>query len=166
MMRVAILVASAALLSFSGAASVPGPAQPRFYVMRHLNRTADGDSLNAAGRDNACRLERWLRNRQLAAIYTSDFARAIDTARPTASSRHIVAATRGNVASLIAAARAAPQPVLVVGNSLSVQRLMGGLGGTPPPDPPFDFGKIWTIWSDGRTTLDILPSDGPGCPKG
>ena len=138
-------------------------AVPRYYVMRHLERTAQGDSLNQAGRANACRLARWFAKRPLAAIRTSRFARAVQTAKLVAVARGITPATSGTVVGLVASARAAGKPVLVVGNSLSVERLIQGLGGKPPPDPPFNFGRIWTIWSNGRTTLERLPQNGTGC---
>jgi hypothetical protein len=80
--------------------------QPRFYIMRHLNRTRKGDSLSQAGLDNACRLARWFTGKPLTAIYFRDFARTADTAKRIAQERGITSRPFANTTDLISALRA------------------------------------------------------------
>jgi hypothetical protein len=84
---------------------------------------------------------------------------------PTSVARKIAASSLKTTVKLIASAKAARGPVLVVGNSLSVQEIVAGLGGTPPTEIPFNFRKVWMIGRDGGTVVGEIPGTGPGCSK-
>jgi phosphohistidine phosphatase SixA len=129
--------------------------------MRHLDRIDQPcDALSVRGQEAARRLAAWFANKPLATISTSRFDRAIDTAKPTAALCKVSSSQHDNVRLQIAFAQAAAKPVLVVGNTFSVRRLILGLGGKPPDEDPKSFGRIWTIRSDGQTTLNVLPQEG------
>ena len=147
----------------SARASDPAVDRPRFYIMRHLDRTLNGDSLSPAGLENACRLARWFARKPLAAVYIRNFARTAATAEPTASERGITVRRFDKTADLIGALRTSRGPVLAVGNSDNLQQIIKGVGGVPPKDVSY-FRWIWTVYENGRTTLDRMPDTGPGCP--
>jgi len=151
------------ILAAPDVASARAGDLPRYYIMRHLDRTLNGDGLSAAGRENACRLARWFVGRELAAIYIRKFARTAATAEQTAAEHGIKVREFDRTVALVDALRTSRGPVLAVGNTDNVQQVIRGVGGTPPKDVS-NFRWVWIVRANGRTTVDRVPDTGPGCP--
>lgn len=132
-------------------AAAPALAKdPPIYVTRHYDTPAgerDPDLL-AQGKARAEALARWFKGRTLKAIYVSDFKRTRQTAAPLAAKRGITPETYDprDTPAILARARAARAPVLIVGHSNTVPDIVAQLGGERPAELKHeDFGDIWTI---------------------
>lgn len=123
---------------------------PPIYVTRHYDTPAgerDPDLL-AQGKARAAALARWFKGKKLKAIYVSDFRRTRQTAAPLAAERGITPETYDprETPAIVARARAAKAPVLIVGHSNTVPDIVTQLGGERPAELKHeDFGDIWTI---------------------
>lgn len=160
--RLAWVAGAVSLLA--GPVLAEGAGVPQAYVMRHLDRTKGGDSLKKPrGFNNACRLARWFRERPLAAIHVARFRRARQTAEPTARVKGLTLQPFQTTDAGVAAIRRSPRPMLVVGNTRTVQKLVAAAGGKPPPQEPTGFGRIWIIYPSGKTIKADLPTYGPAC---
>jgi broad specificity phosphatase PhoE len=154
-MRLLALLA-AALAALAACATTPAPAEPVFYVMRHLDTPAgerDPD-LTAQGQRRAALLADWFRTEQPAVIYVSDFRRTRQTAAPLAARLGLtpIVYDPGDTPALIARVRAGPLPALIVGHSNTVPDIVAALGGTrPAPLVHADFGDVWRIGPEGET---------------
>lgn len=145
-----LLLALAALLAFPASAQ-----ETPIYVTRHYDTPAgqpDPD-LTAQGKTRADQLAAWFYGRTLKAIYISDFKRTRQTAAPLAAAVGVTPETYDprDTAAIVARAKAAGGPVLIVGHSYTVPDIVEQLGGKrPDPLKHEDFGDLWTI-DGGRT---------------
>jgi broad specificity phosphatase PhoE len=132
------------------------------HVVRHFDTPAgerDPDLL-ATGHARARALVKWFRGKRLRAIYVSDFRRSRQTAAPLARARRIAVQTYDprDTPAIVARARAAGVPVLIVGHSNTVPDIVEQLGGTRPADLHHpDFGDIWTVEAGRATVARIEP---------
>ena len=155
MLKLWLLAALAAL------AAVPALAQPTVYVMRHLEKAADGNdpALSPLGRRNAARLPALLGATPPDAIYVSTTRRARETAAPLATALRLTPEEYNprDTPALIARVRAETGTVLIVGHSNTVPEIVAALGGARPADIPEErFGDIWRVDPDGTTTRFII----------
>ena len=153
----------ALLLALLPALAHAQPAAHSVYVLRHLNTPAgeaDPDLL-PEGRATAIALadlmetDRFQDANRPVAIYVSDYRRTRQTAAPTAArlALNVTIYDPRDTAALIARVRAEPGPVLIVGHSNTVPDIVAALGGTrPAPLVHEDFGDLWIVEPDGRTT--------------
>ncbi|MCP3728922.1 histidine phosphatase family protein [Sphingomonas sp. MG17] len=154
-----LLIAALAALLCAGFA--PPQAAP-VYVTRHYDTPAgerDPDLL-PAGTARADKLAKWFRGKKLAAIYVSDFKRTRQTAAPLAAIRGIVPEPYDprDTPAIVARARAAGKPVLIVGHSNTVPDLVQQLGGQRPADLKHeDFGDLWTVRGGKAKHVKIEP---------
>lgn len=132
-------------------AAAPALAKdPPIYVTRHYDTPAgerDPDLLSP-GKARAEALAKWFRGKKLKAIYVSDFKRTRQTAAPLATERGIVPEVYDprDTPAIVARARAAKAPVLIVGHSNTVPDIVQQLGGERPADLQHeDFGDVWTV---------------------
>lgn len=136
-----------------------GPA-PTYYVMRHLNTpagAADPD-LTAEGRRNAELLANRFVDEPPAAIFVSTAKRAQQTAAPLAAKLGITPRIYdpADTAGLIAEVLKEPPPVLIVGHSNTVPDIVAAFGGQRPgPLAHDDFGDIWKVAGERRTTTRL-----------
>lgn len=125
------------------------------YVTRHYDTPAgetDPD-LTPQGKARASQLAAWFYGRTLKAIFVSDFKRTRQTAAPLAATLDLTVETYDpkDIPGIVARAKAAGGPVLIVGHSNTVPDIVQQLGGDRPGDLKHeDFGDLWTI--TGRTT--------------
>lgn len=123
---------------------------PPIYVVRHYDTPAgerDPDLL-PPGKARAEALVKWFRGKKLKAIYVSDFKRTRQTAAPLATERGITPEVYDprDTPAIVARARAAKAPVLIVGHSNTVPDIVQQLGGERPADLQHeDFGDVWTV---------------------
>lgn len=141
-------------------------AAPRtIYVMRHLERDAGRDpDLNAVGAANAQRLAGWFRRERPRAIYVTPYRRAQQTVAPLAKALGIepVEYDPNAPEKMLATARAGKGPVLIVGHSNTVPKLVQALGG-PRWERDLadtDYGRIWVL-RRGRLTVAELSAAQP-----
>ena len=134
------------------AALLAGAAQAKpatIYVMRHLERDAGNDpGLNATGAAHAEQLAAWFRRDKPKAIFVTPYRRARETVAPLAAKLGISPTDYDpqQQDKLIEAARAVKGPVLIVGHSNTVPKIVQALGGPESPDlPDSDYGRIWIV---------------------
>ncbi|TMJ19721.1 MAG: histidine phosphatase family protein [Alphaproteobacteria bacterium] len=155
-----LLIAALAAL-----AAVPALAQPTVYVMRHLEKAEGNDpALSPLGRRNAARLPALLGGARPGAIYVSATRRARETAQPLAISLGLSPKTYDprDTPALIARVRAETGTVLIVGHSNTVPEIVAALGGARPADiPETQFGDLWRVAPDGRTTRSRIDQSPP-----
>jgi broad specificity phosphatase PhoE len=154
----------AALLVLAAAAcatTAPGPAQPSWYVMRHLQKAQGQDpALSAEGASKAERLASWFAVDPPAAIYVSTTRRARETAAPVAARLGVSVKEYDprDTPGLVARVKAEAGTVLVVGHSNTVPEIVAQLGGARPADlAETDYGDIFRVRRDGsaeRLRLD------------
>jgi broad specificity phosphatase PhoE len=136
--------------------AVPALAQPTVYVMRHLEKAEGNDpALSPLGTRNAARLPALLGATPPDVIYVSKTRRARETAAPLATALGLEPKDYENTdtPALAARVRAEAGTVLIVGHSNTVPEIVAALGGTRPADiPETQFGDIWRVDPDGRTT--------------
>jgi len=153
-----------------------GPASTTVFVVRHAEKAATPEDppLSAGGEARAEALARVLADAGISAIFTSQFARARETAQPLADSlalpvtvvplsREDLPASLAELAGRIRR-RHAGQRVLVVGHSNTVPELIGALGGENVPplgDDDYDDLFIVTAGSDGRADWIVLHYGAP-----
>lgn len=150
-MRIVQLVLGAVSLLAAACASVsPVASGPDIYVMRHLQKAAQGPdpALSEEGQANAVRLADWFGEDPPSAIYVSSTRRAQMTAAPLAAKLGVVPKTYNpsDTAALVQSVKAEPGTVLIVGHSNTVPDIIEQLGGARPADIADDrFGDIWRI---------------------
>lgn len=136
--------------------------QPAIYVTRHYDTPAgerDPDLL-PIGQARAARLAKALAGKRIAIIYVTDFKRTRQTAAPLATARRIPVETYDprDTPAIVARAKAAGRPVLVVGHSNTVPDIVEQLGGKRPADLKHeDFGDLWTLNGGAVTHRKIAP---------
>jgi phosphohistidine phosphatase SixA len=152
----------ALLPALAACATTPPPAQPTYFVMRHLH-TPQGErdpDLTAQGQAAAARLAQLFTRERPAIIYVSSFKRSQQTAAPLAARLGLtpVIYDPADTPGLVARVRAGPWPVLIVGHSNTVPDIVQQLGGTRPADLTHpDFGDLWRISADGTTVRSRIP---------
>ncbi|WP_343519568.1 phosphoglycerate mutase family protein [Sphingomonas sp.] len=143
------LVALLSMLCAAGALAGQAEEAP-IYVTRHYDTPAgqpDPD-LTPQGKARADQLAAWFYGRTLKAIYVSDFKRSRQTAAPLAAAVGVTPETYDpkDTPAIVARAKAAGGPVLIVGHSNTVPDIVQQLGGKRPDDLVHeDFGDLWTI---------------------
>jgi broad specificity phosphatase PhoE len=136
--------------------------QPTIYVTRHYDTPAgerDPDLL-PAGKARADRLAKALAGKRIAIIYVTDYKRTRQTAAPLAAARSIPVEIYDarDTPGIVARAKAAKRPVLIVGHSNTVPDIVEQLGGKRPADLKHeDFGELWTIRGAKAASVLITP---------
>lgn len=150
-----LILAAAAVLG--ACVSAAPQAEPVFYVMRHLHKSAEPQDpgLTDQGRACAARLAEALADVRIGAIFASGTRRAQETAAPLAQ-RIGVAVTSydpRNTPALVEQVRATAGSVLVVGHSNTVPDIVAGLGGArPEPIDESRYAELWQVARSGGAT--------------
>lgn len=107
------------------------PLPTTFFIVRHAEKDAQ-ENLNQVGKDRAKALQRFLANQNIKAIYSTDFARTRDTAKPTADVAKVtVQKYEPNPKKAWFEKLRTKHPgqnVLIVGHSNTVVPIVNGLG--------------------------------------
>jgi len=133
------------------------------YLVRHAEKQVVGEDpgLNEAGRKRAVELARLLQDAGIEVIYSTDFARTLQTAAPLAEQLgltvHIYEWER--IRELAAGMLRNGGRYLVVGHSDTTPELVGILGGDPGPpiDEVTEYDRLYlvTIGIDGNVTTEM-----------
>jgi broad specificity phosphatase PhoE len=120
------------------------------YVTRHYDTPAGekDPELLPQGTARAGQLAAWFYGRTLKAIYVSDFKRTRQTVAPLAAALGVTPETYDprDTPAVVARAKAAGGPVLIVGHSNTVPDIVEQFGGKRPADLAHaDFGDLWVI---------------------
>lgn len=135
---------------------------PTIYVTRHYD-TPEGErdpDLLPQGQQRAAQLAKWFAGKKLKLIYVSDFKRTRQTAAPLATAKQITPETYDprDPAAIVARARTAKGPVLIVGHSNTVPELIERLGGPRPAELRHeDFGSLWKLRGKRVEQVRIAP---------
>ncbi|HEX8467939.1 MAG TPA: phosphoglycerate mutase family protein [Allosphingosinicella sp.] len=147
------LAALLLLMTAACATTASEPAEPSWYVVRHLQKAEGQDpALSAEGARNAERLATWFNKDRPAAIYVSTTRRARDTAAPLAARLGIAVKDYDprDTPGLLARVKAEAGTVLIVGHSNTVPEIVARLGGSRPADlAETDYGDIFRVRRDG-----------------
>lgn len=155
------LAALLCMLSSAGALAGQSEEAP-IYVTRHYDTPAgqpDPDLL-PQGKARAEKLAAWFYGRTLKAIYVSDFKRSRQTAAPVATMLDASVETYDpkDTPAIVARAKAAGGPVLIVGHSNTVPDIVQQLGAARPGELKHeDFGDLWTIENGSSERTKIEP---------
>ncbi len=134
-------------------------------LVRHAEKAAEPANdppLTAEGRARAQALWRAVKDAGINAVITTQLARTVQTAAPTASQLHltgeVVQAGGATHPVEVAAAvkRHAGQTVLVVGHSNTIPAIIAALGAPEPPaicDPEYDGLYVVQLDASGKATL-------------
>jgi phosphohistidine phosphatase SixA len=150
------LMTIAAAMMLAACVTAPETPAPAFYVLRHLNTPAGerDPELLPEGARAAAVLPARLAAHPPRAIFVSDFRRTRQTAAAVAARWGLtpIVYNPADTPALVAQARAAPGPVLIVGHSNTVPDVVEQLGGPRPAALAHpDFGDLWIIAPDGAT---------------
>jgi broad specificity phosphatase PhoE len=133
--RLALPLATLLVALWSTFVGVPAArAQDAIFLVRHAERQdASSDSpLSADGRARAARLAAMLRDARIGAIYVTQWARTLETAKPLAASLKLepIQTPAGETTTLVAKIRAAGAHarVLVVAHSDTVPEILKAFG--------------------------------------
>jgi phosphohistidine phosphatase SixA len=150
MMKIGALMTLLAAAMLAGCATTPPAPAPAFYVLRHLDTPAgerDPDLL-PEGQRAAALLPARLAAHPPRTIFVTDYRRTRQTAASVAARWGLtpIVYNPADTPALVAQARAAAGPVLIVGHSNTVPDIVEQLGGTrPAPLSHPDFGDLWLI---------------------
>jgi broad specificity phosphatase PhoE len=141
------------------AASSWARAETVVVLVRHgekVDESRDAD-LSAAGRARALALAAMLEDAGIEAVYSTDYVRTRETARPTANrfSKPVEIYDGDGLAAFAEALRARGGRVLVVGHSDTTPELVQHLGGNPgPPIASDEYDRMYvvTLSADGKAS--------------
>lgn len=160
-------LAGLALVAVTAACMLHVPQQPGpdFYVMRHLQKEANGTDpgLSAEGQRQAQLLAGRFDARPPAVIYVTGTRRARETAAPIAARLQLEPRLYDprDTAGLVSDLQKDPNPALIVGHSNTVPDIVAALGGPrPAPIGDADYGAIYHV-SGPRRTVTVLQVSGP-----
>ena len=120
-------------------------------LVRHAEKAADTDDpvLSAAGKARAGELARVLEGTGIQAVYTSQYIRTKDTAKPLAARLGLtpveVNAGKPDLMIQDIFAHHAGQAVLVVGHSNTVPELISTLGAKVPPIGDLEYDNLYVV---------------------
>jgi hypothetical protein len=151
---VCVFAFAAVLAGCAGPLKSPPGTTTTVILIRHAERLHLSDDLNDDGRIRAAALPAAVADLDIAAIYSPNLQRNLNTIGPLAEQRgiEIVIADPMAVPERMIAERAG-QVVLWVGNTTNLGNIMGRLGGEG--EPPNTYGDIYilTIPDKGPTTI-------------
>jgi len=166
MRRAALAILAILALPVSARAqAVPSPAGDSVvvFVARHAEKAEDGSNdpgLTPEGRARAARLARILSDAGLTTVYSTDYARTRETARPAAEEAGLGVHLYDPDApkELAARLRGAPGRYLVIGHSNTVPglvRALGGQAGGELGEAEYDRLYVVLLGPGGATTLAL-----------
>jgi broad specificity phosphatase PhoE len=139
------------------------PDEHVILLVRHAEKVDDSrdPELSEAGRARARRLAEMLADSGVEAVYSSDFIRTRETARPLADSLglEVELYDPSDLEGFAAKLEAGPSRALVVGHSNTTGELVGFLGGEagrPIEDDEYDRLYVVSIASDGEVATVLL----------
>ena len=113
-------------------------------ALRHADRDAGNEELNADGRQRAKALPAALRDYPIDAIYAPGFKRNLDTGAPLADARNM---SVQNIPADSIAAQLAKEPnhssVVWIGNKENLKKLWADTGA--PGEPPLNYGEVFVV---------------------
>ena len=124
------------LLAWLTLASTAAALDNVVVLVRHAEKLDDSRDaeLSETGRARAEVLAALLKDMKIDTIYSSDYIRTRDTARPLAEALGLELYNPGDLEALATKLRAAEGRILVVGHSNTTPRLVGLIGGEPGTD--------------------------------
>jgi broad specificity phosphatase PhoE len=131
----------------------PAAAQEVLFVVRHAEKLSDAEDapLSSVGEARARRLADLLRDAHLSAIYTSLLKRAIATATPLSTARHlpITRLDGRKIPELVSRIQKEHQRdrVLVVGHTNTIPELLAAYGLERIPDlPALEYDNLYIVY--------------------
>lgn len=120
-----------------------------FYITRHYEKTAgeEDPSLTPAGEYRAYQLAARLKDKNIQAIYSTRYARTVETASPLAQALglEIIYYDPDQLKKLVKDLKRNAQTALVVGHSNTTPQLIELLGGPAFSIAENDYGKLFTL---------------------
>ncbi|MEZ5998324.1 MAG: histidine phosphatase family protein [Hyphomonas sp.] len=163
-MRLTRRIALAALggLFLAACATPPDtPADTTIYLVRHAEKEAGDDpSLTLIGRQRADILAQTLSGAGLTAIWSTDYARTKETAKPASNATGLPVQVYDprDLPRFAATLKASPGVALVVGHSNTTPQLVELLGGDagPPIDEASEYDRLYVVEIRGKRVTSEL----------
>lgn len=129
-----IFVPTVLAVAFLAVPEAQTPPEPTtFFIVRHAEKNAE-QQLSVEGKKRAEDLKKFLSNQNIAAVYSTDYPRTMDTAKPTAAQAKVKVQTyspRARKEWFDELKKKHPgKSVLIVGHSNTVVPTVNGLGGS------------------------------------
>lgn len=170
---VVVRVIALVFLVSAGAPAMPCRAQTTVFIVRHAEKggmPVNNPRLTEAGKERAKELAQMLRSVRLTAVLTSEFERAVETARPTAEGKNLKI-MRHRARDVVGLARRilkefGGKTLLVVGHSDTIPVLLTQLGVDRAEAPEiahdeYDNLFVLFIGTGGEVTLQRLRYGAP-----
>ncbi|MEZ5954418.1 MAG: phosphoglycerate mutase family protein [Hyphomonas sp.] len=157
-------IALAALggLFLTACASTPDtPPDTTIYLVRHAEKEAgDNPPLTLIGRQRADILAQDLKDAGLTAIWSTDYRRTLETAKPTAHMANLPVQLYDprDLPGFAATLKATPGVMLVVGHSNTTPELVDLLGGDAGPaiDEATEYDRLYVVEIRGKRVTSEL----------
>ncbi|MGH9322679.1 MAG: SixA phosphatase family protein [Vicinamibacteria bacterium] len=147
----------------AAAAAAPSHAETVLVLVRHGEKVDESEDpeLSDAGRRRARTLARMLKDAGIEAVYSTDFIRTRETARPTAElvGKPVEIYDVGDLAVLAKSLRSRDARALVVGHSNTIPDLVRSLGGDAGPEiasDEYDRLYILNLGAEDHTSTTVL----------
>jgi phosphohistidine phosphatase SixA len=138
-------------------------AQAVVVLVRHAEKVDESaaSALTAAGQARARALGAMLKDAGIQAVFSTDYRRTLDTAKPTAEavSKLIEIYDPDDLAGFAKSLRARGDRALVVGHSDTTPELvslLGGESGLPIASDEYDRIYLLTLYGDGKASTTLL----------
>jgi len=150
-----VLLGALAASLLAACASSPAPDAQTIYLVRHAEKASGDDpQLTLVGRARAEILAAELADTDLAAIYSTNTRRTMETAAPTARATGLTVLPYdgNNLETFANMLRATPGNILVVGHSNTTPALVKALGGKPgtPIVEATEYDRLYVLTANGR----------------
>ncbi|HSF17096.1 MAG TPA: phosphoglycerate mutase family protein [Vicinamibacteria bacterium] len=126
------------------------------FLVRHAEKVDDSrdPDLTEAGRERAHGLAALLRDAGIEAVYSTDFIRTRETARPVAEEIGVEIEIYDGLEELVARLEASPRTALIVGHSNTTPQLVELLDGEPgPPIADDEYDRLYVVvLSEGKAS--------------
>lgn len=158
------------LILTSAVLAACAPSTPKneitYYLVRHAEKTAEkpDPSLTEQGMFRALELGNRLRDVELTAIYSTDYTRTRDTAKPVSEMQELAVQIYDakDLPAFAESLKSQTGHILVVGHSNTTPQLAGLLGGDPgtPIDDASEFNRFYIIKKSGDDVTSEIQTYG------
>lgn len=154
-------IAAFSLFALSACASAPVPPETTIFLVRHAEKeTGEDPALTLVGQARAEILAQELEGAGLTAIWSTDYRRTHDTAKPAAirAGLPVQFYDPSRLAAFAAQLKATPGAKLVVGHSNTTPDLVRLLGGDPgaPIDEASEYDRLYVVKVTGKRVKSEL----------
>lgn len=143
------LVCAVIVIALTGCATAPEPTKYTVYLTRHFEKIklVDNPELTIKGNKQAETFASLLDNKPISTIYSTDYRRTIQSARPLANTLNLVIQKYDprDPEILIANVLASASDQVIVGHSNTIPDLVARLGGESQAIAESEYGLVFAV---------------------